>query len=109
MSDTTNARTTATTARLAKPEFQVKMRRVDAVDLINKLATDDAFRREVERDPKGTFAKLGVVVPDSTFARGVSLPEKAVFQDMVRDLKLDPRLGIGPFVAFISFVAFLRK
>ncbi len=45
--------------------------------LLNRLATDDAYRQKIESDPIGTLAEQGIeVTPADIPADGVHLPSK---------------------------------
>ena len=63
-----------------------------------------------KNNPKDTLAKLNIVLPDGTFGAGFKVPPKAVFRDMVGDLKIGPAGGSQQVVevAFLAFFAFFE-
>ena len=69
---------------------------------IEKLANDDAFRAEVERDPIGTLKAHGIQVdPSKVPPGGVKLPSKQALQANLDDhaAKLHTTMGIVIFMA----------
>jgi|JI102314A2RNA_FD_contig_31_7327561_length_903_multi_5_in_0_out_0_1 putative modified peptide len=77
---------------------------------LQRLATDDAFRAQVEQDPDATLKASGIVlsVPPHT----IKLPPKADLQALLANAGTSSATTVTPqagahFVAFVAFLAFL--
>ncbi|MFP2903503.1 hypothetical protein ACLESD_00185 [Pyxidicoccus sp. 3LFB2] len=69
---------------------------------IEKLASDDALRAEVERDPVGTLKAHGIHVdPSKVPAGGVTLPSKETLQGDLDEhvARMQAPMGIVIFMA----------
>jgi hypothetical protein len=85
--------------------------------LLQKLATNDAFRARVKKDPKVLYASLNIEVGEALLAEPVVLPTKGELQEALAILdnygefrfKLDPfgfyTPGKNPFIGFMLLAA----
>jgi putative modified peptide len=69
--------------------------------ILEKLATDDAFRAQFEADPVGTLATMGVTLDATQISATPKLPSK----DAVAKIRADLASGNGDD----SFVVFFLK
>jgi putative modified peptide len=71
----------------------MKLTQSQAADLVNRLATDDAFRELIGSAPEKALAELGVSaeafggMTDPSRAKTCSLASKAAFAEMLASLK----------------------
>lgn len=56
-------------------------------DFVNKLATDDDFRKKVETDPKGAFAEHGMEPHPDDLTAGKTLPSKEEISQNLEAIK----------------------
>ncbi|GEM_PF-3132005 len=70
--------------------------------LLDKLATDDDFRAQLQSDPRAAFTSLGIDVDPSEMPAMKALPSKeqvAADRDALRT-RLSGKAGLGIFLAF---------
>jgi putative modified peptide len=79
-------------------------------DFIRRLASDDAFRAQLEQDPATVLAQNGIsIVP---LPASLKLPPKAVFVAALQNVPVASPAGAGgvqiagEFYAFLAFFAF---
>ena len=82
----------------------------DVYRFLQRLATDDTFRVQIEQDPDTTLKASGITlsVPPNT----IKLPSKADLQAMLGNASASSATTVTPqagahFVAFVAFLAFL--
>ncbi len=82
------------------------------LQFMQKLATDDAFRAQLERDPANVLAQCGITLSD--VPASIKLPPKAHFQDALAKAGVGVS-GTSPagatpastYYAFLAFFAFM--
>lgn len=89
-----------------------------ALSVIESLATDDAFREQMGRDPSGAFARFNITFPKTHSLENVVLPSKPALQAGLEKIKqgkswesvVGPTVDHpeGAFYAFLAFLAFLK-
>jgi putative modified peptide len=73
-----------------------------AQELIGRLAEDDDFRAQVEKNPVETLAKYGIRVPAAFVEGQRELPspeEMAKIRDQIEGGELDPASAYGPLAS----------
>jgi hypothetical protein len=55
----------------------------DARTFLQKLATDDSFRRRLTNDPVGTLERAGVMISADALPAKIALPPKDVMSDFI--------------------------
>jgi putative modified peptide len=92
--------------------IQISMTPSQADELLEKLADDDDFRRELEADPQGVLARYGITVPEQVLQGETILPPKEEVQDALSQMgtsELHPEtLGLPIFRRFLTLLIFIR-
>ena len=87
----------------------------DALDFVERLTEDDAFRRELEQNPQEVLARYGVEVTPEMIPSDLRLPDKEHLRELRSEIAAG-RFRIGfepdqlfyPFFIFLSFYPFLQ-
>jgi putative modified peptide len=81
-----------------------------AWELLNKLATDDSFRADLERDPAGTLARSNIAV--GSLPSRINLPSKQEIAAAMSQAGVSTAgqqvQPAAAHVAFLAFFAFMR-
>jgi hypothetical protein len=86
------------------PTIHVDSTEEKVKDFANKLATDDAFRATMLKDPEGTLAPFGIRIPPGQIKRPVQLPSK---KDLQATINRQSEPDVSPYWAWLAFLAFL--
>ena len=91
-------------------QFAVKqMTAAQGRQLIQRLASDDAFRKDLQNNPEKTLARFNISIPSTFVGPNFTVPPKAVFRRMQTDLRLAPGAPAAAEVVFLAFFAFFNK
>ena len=76
------------------------------LDFVKKLASDDTFRADLEKDPGKILSQSGIVI--SPMPANIKLPPKNIFADAIKNASatgVSPQ--VSPHWAFLAFFAFM--
>jgi hypothetical protein len=80
------------------------------VEFLGKVASDDAFRAALEKDPVGVLAQNGIVMSD--MPSKISLPDKRMLSETLAQTLTTAKSGDmevrAAHIVFLAFFAFMR-
>ncbi len=75
--------------------ISISMTPAEAHDFITRLAGDDRFRSEIERDPANALARHGIHVPLEHIPAGATLPSKDALAKALANFKQSGEIDLA--------------